>query len=241
MIKKITLSVFAIAICLGVSSFKAEKKIANDADVAGWYADGIKVTSISCYNFTKLQLVVPYNAEWAQYTNISIKFFKNEKENQGAVKIIPLSSITSFIQGNYLVFTFFAEGEKGRWSDYAKLVLSSDYDAIPNLTTYPEEHNDFLMNRFSLKYDLAGAKKDHTPTEDLTLNFSLFGLMQTGVDEKYSEAYQSVRKTPIYTSTKLTKTFKLTCTSRTFTTEKNMKADEFKDPCAYEGTKLDIK
>lgn len=211
-------------------------------DLSGWYADGIKVDKISCYGFKNLQLVVPYNSEWGSYTSLSIKVIAGGAANSG-VKLIDLTSINSFIKGKYLVINLFAQGEVPH-GDIFKAPKTNNDDGlpVPQIGVNPYQYS-YELRRWELKYDAAGNKEHGKPAPDLKLSFRIFGLKKTGEKEEFEQSCKCLRKTPIYSSEKLTKTYDLICTNREMFSQKKLGQWEkniFTDACPTEGTKVDF-
>ena len=78
--KKITIIstlAFALFICITAFTTSTKKVILNpqEQDLGGWYADGVRIDTLKCYGFKNLQLVVPYNAEWSAYSQLSVNIF----------------------------------------------------------------------------------------------------------------------------------------------------------------------
>lgn len=217
-------------------------------DPAGWYVDGVKVEKLTCYNFKNLQLVVPYNSEWAAYTHISVNIFTDHSgewfpgsDKNGGVKIFTMNSINGFLKGNYMVYNLFTPGETSS-GDIADFRLSIDNNGlIYEDGRPPSSWNVYKLRRWNLKYDLAGAKSDGKPADDVKLSFKIFGLTQTGTKEEYYDPTKSILKIPIYNVTKLTKSYNIVCSNRLYKGRKaELNKAPFTDPCPIEGTKVDF-
>ena len=238
------------AICLTLL-FTTNIKAQDDDVNAGWYADGVKVDKIDCYNFKKLQLVVPYNSEWSTYDFISIhvSYMVGLMPGEDGVKLISTKSINGFIKGKYLVYSLFKSnegpGSSQNGNDVLDLIQGDPYSAkgIPNQTDYfigaKESPRLLRLFRWDLKYEDGKAKNKDKPASDLVLSFDVYGLTQTGIKEEYNQSCSCIKKKPVYSSAKGSQTYKLTCTNRLI----NKAAVEnlvFSETCNYQGKKLDF-
>lgn len=198
----------------------------EDCTVCGWYADGVKVERIDCYNFDKLQLVLPYNAGMSGYEKINIwaRLETNKSEglfggiasegtNQG-VKSLPGSAIKTVLKGNYIVHTIFSK-ETGDNANLKRDFQGADmtYNAIFSKTTFSKKRK---------------AKKDKE-IPDMILVGWVQGASISGYTYEENPNTGSTQKVPTYSTTILSKYYQLKCGNP---------SDDA--ACAIMGTKVDL-
>lgn len=210
-----------------------ETKAQGDPNV-GFYADGVKVDKIDCYDFQDLKVVFLYNQEWSQYDYIKISVQLGGagqiKKGLGRIveKAIPLSSIGNYKKGNYIIYTIYGVDK----SPIDLCAKPNQGDLLPTMQARFPTKGD-------LKYD--GALKKGKPSDDAILNVYLTGLTFKGVTEEFNPACNCIEKTKRYSFTDLKKEFNLVLTGR-FTggnKERYIETDLTK-PCVYSGTKVDF-
>jgi hypothetical protein len=238
----------AVFICITAFTTSTKKVILNpqEQDLGGWYADGVRIDTLKCYGFKNLQLVVPYNAEWSAYSQLSVNIFADNMHDEfpgtktdGGCKLIPMTSVSSFVKGKYLVYNFFNQGEIPA-ADLADFVLCRNNEGLPWNASNPQK-DPYKIFRFTLKSDNSNAKNEGKPAPDFNLSFRFFGLTKTGEKEEFSSACNCLIKYPTYNAVKLTKTYSLTCTNRTQKARfKPADPSYFNQPCTYTGTKVDF-
>ncbi len=205
---------------------------------SGWFADGVKVDRLTCYSFGSFQVAVPYKSEWEVYEFISVHIYKGKSE-WGGVKMIPIKAINNYIKGTTLVYTIYKDNDIS--FEEGSLLEKGSYSSIGvhdiNISGQTE---DFYLYRWMLKYEaIYMGKARELPDEEL--NFDLYGVTQTGIKEEFSPTCNCIKKTPQYSTKKLTKTYKLVCTGRTQRKAKEkLDPAEFTVPCSYPGTKIDF-
>jgi hypothetical protein len=75
----------------------------EECPVCGWYVDGIKIDTLSCYNFKRLTLVLPYNPAMDGYDEVVLRMAGNSD------KTVPGRAVKTLVKNGY--FILYVEGE----------------------------------------------------------------------------------------------------------------------------------
>ena len=230
MIKKITLFVFATAICLGISSFKAEKKVTEDDPNVGFYVDGVKVNELTCYSFKTLTVVAPYNAANNAYAQFVIESYIPGAEYEPDCGIFNINSKTAFlsryVKGNYIIYELYSENAQEANSNggLAQIMMS-------NGAKSPARYH---LNRSALAYY---PEKDK-PEEFLEIN--IWGQVISGYEDSYDANTGTATKTPVYKTEQIGTPLKIALKNRVYNKKPFKMKVEFTTPCAITGTKVDF-
>ena len=229
-----TLKPYLLTLSLFLLTLIPMKTKAQDDPNVGFYADGVKVDKIDCYDFQDLKVVFLYNQEWSQYDYIKIRLHnghpKAVKSGMGTVveKAIPLSSINNYLKGKYIVYSIYGKDK----SPIDMCARPYQGDILPTMQTK-------LPKKGDLKYD--GAIKKGKPSDDNVLNVSLIGFTFKGVTEEFDESCNCIQKTKKYSYTDIDKGFSLLLTGRFTGGNKEISAEtDLSNPCTYSGTKVDF-
>lgn len=205
-------------------SFETKAQDEN-CNVCGWYADGVKVDTLSCYNFDKLTLVLPYNDGMKGYNLINAWVLKtsNKKEsmlsgiaqagtNMG-VKSVPGNALSTIMKGEYIVLTIFSKvtGDKA--------FLDRDYKG------YDKDYRCEITKSWMSEI----RKEKKGKIEHWGLKAFVQGANITGYEETFDQSKNAIIKTPIYSAEKITKYYPLIC--------KNQLNE---NSCSITGTKVDF-
>lgn len=191
----------------------------------GFYADGVKVETLNCYNFDKLTLVLPYNEGMKGYDLVNVWVLKASDKKEGmfagiasagtnaGVKSVPGSAVSTIIKGNYIVITIFsnATGDKA--------FLDRDYKG------YDKDYRCEVTKSW-----LSETRKEKKgKIEQWGLNAFVQGANITGYEETYEQSKNAIVKTPVYSAEKITKAYSLKC-------ENQVEGNS----CSIKGTKVDF-
>ncbi len=193
--------------------------------VCGWYADGVKVETLNCYNFDKLTLVLPYNEGMKGYDLVNVWVLKASDKKEGmfagiasagtnaGVKSVPGSAVSTIIKGNYIVITVFsnATGDKA--------FLDRDYKG---------SDKDYRCE-VTKSWISETRKEKKGKIEQWGLNAFVQGAKITGYEETFEPSKNAIVKTPVYSAEKITKTYSLKCENQV---EGNI--------CSITGNKVDF-
>jgi hypothetical protein len=215
---------------------------AQDDPNVGFYADGVKVDKIDCYDFQDLKVVFLWNSEWAQYDYIKIQIqrghpntFKNGLTDKFE-KAIPVSSINNYLKGKYIVYTIYGK-DKAPIDLCQKPYYDDELPVSQVSNLLPDDAKS--LTKGNLKYDYALGKGK--PSYDNLLKASIIGFTFKNVKEEFSKECNCITKTKKYSFINLDKGFSLILAGRFNGGRKDMSAEtDLTKPCTYTGTKVDF-
>lgn len=208
----------AVFICITAFTTSTKKVILNPQDDpnVGFYADGVKVTELTCYSFKTLHIVIPYNDALNTIQEFALHIDVNNQYPRTSYKISK-GKLLLKRKGKYVVFEIFNE------------------NSIYNEIAAPDQHlsggGEFGRSWLAFYFDKYSIG-------DLPLNLSFKSLVTTGYKETFDQGCNCIKKTPEYDSEDIGLKFSLLLKNRT--KGKSTKKVDMSQPCDISGTKVDF-